>query len=469
MTPNPILVGVKIVGQPDETSVRLLGFTANDTPGQRVIDIAHTLGMSAEQFGAIGDGGTTDDTAALQKGLDTIGAAGGGALILGAKNYRHTGLVMNYPNIAIIGQGNASILSTVTNAPALIAQQEQTLLANFKILGNGVGANQDGIRSWVGTSGVSRWAAINVECNTLGSYGFYNYYGGPTLYLGPQLTGCRSISCGVGGYACGTEYTVYTNCSDALSVRGFELDAGNVCWSGGSLSNNTTGIYQPGGGNDGHGTISNVLINHCATALNIGALSGLANGMLFQGCQIFNGIILLKNTHKVHFANCFIDVDNYNFDGAVGTVFSGCTFLNAAGPNTVNNAFNAHASTTFADRWCTDLNGNASSVVANAGWSWAPRGGSATVNFATDANKTTAAADYTNDYLNVTSGVSLTATRNLIVPVSAGAQFTVFNNTTGAQSIQVIGASGTGVTIANGKRAIVRCDGTNYVRITADT
>jgi hypothetical protein len=39
----------------------------------------------------------------------------------------------------------------------------------------------------------------------------------------------------------------------------------------------------------------------------------------------------------------------------------------------------------------------------------------------------------------------------------------------GGQSLQFIGASGTGVTVANGKRAIFYFDGTNYVRVSPDT
>lgn len=65
----------------------------------------------------------------------------------------------------------------------------------------------------------------------------------------------------------------------------------------------------------------------------------------------------------------------------------------------------------------------------------------------------------------VTTG-ALTATRNLVVPLVVRT-WTVINSCTGG-SIQVIGASGTGITIATGKTAIVMCDGTNVVRITAD-
>lgn len=87
--------------------------------------------------------------------------------------------------------------------------------------------------------------------------------------------------------------------------------------------------------------------------------------------------------------------------------------------------------------------------------------------FASDANITLTHAEALNDTLEFTSGVSLTVTRNVVVPLSVK-QFTVFNNTTGGQSLQFIGATGTGITVANGKRAILHTDGTNVVRVTAD-
>jgi hypothetical protein len=86
---------------------------------------------------------------------------------------------------------------------------------------------------------------------------------------------------------------------------------------------------------------------------------------------------------------------------------------------------------------------------------------------ASDANITLTQAEASNDILDFTSSVSLTATRNVVVPL-ASKQWTVYNGTTGAQSLQFIGASGTGITVANGKRAIVYSDGTNVVRATAD-
>lgn len=87
-------------------------------------------------------------------------------------------------------------------------------------------------------------------------------------------------------------------------------------------------------------------------------------------------------------------------------------------------------------------------------------------NIASDANITLLHAEALNDILEFTS-TTLTATRNVVIPLMAK-QYTVFNNTTGAQSLQFIGASGTGITVANAKRAIIYGDGTNIVRVTAD-
>lgn len=66
-----------------------------------------------------------------------------------------------------------------------------------------------------------------------------------------------------------------------------------------------------------------------------------------------------------------------------------------------------------------------------------------------------------NLVLNVTS-VTLTDTRNLIVP-TIEKPYVVQNNTIGGQSIIVKTSGGSGVTIPNGKSAVVYVDGTNVV------
>jgi hypothetical protein len=96
--------------------------------------------------------------------------------------------------------------------------------------------------------------------------------------------------------------------------------------------------------------------------------------------------------------------------------------------------------------------------------------GVATVTFPTDADRTLTASNGVSDesrnaVLVLTSGVSLTATRNLIVP-TVNKFYAVRNATSGSQSVTVKTSAGTGVTVANGYTQLMYCDGTNVVQAT---
>ena len=91
---------------------------------------------------------------------------------------------------------------------------------------------------------------------------------------------------------------------------------------------------------------------------------------------------------------------------------------------------------------------------------------SGTLHYATDSNHTMTYAEMSASVIKVVSDVTLTAQRNLVAPLVLGFQFTIENATTGGQSIQIIGATGIGVVIANGTTATVTSDGTNYVSST---
>jgi hypothetical protein len=94
--------------------------------------------------------------------------------------------------------------------------------------------------------------------------------------------------------------------------------------------------------------------------------------------------------------------------------------------------------------------------------------GRGTANFPSDANLTITLTDSVasqtarNLYINATSGVSLTATRDLIVP-TINKTYIVENNTTGSQSIRVKTSAGTGITIPNGVKAFLYVNGTNVI------
>lgn len=91
--------------------------------------------------------------------------------------------------------------------------------------------------------------------------------------------------------------------------------------------------------------------------------------------------------------------------------------------------------------------------------------GRATATFATDANLTLTLTDSNatqvarNLVLNVVSSVSLTVTRDLIVP-AIEKPYIIQNNTTGSQSIRVI-VGAASVTVPNGKTAFIYNDGTD--------
>lgn len=85
--------------------------------------------------------------------------------------------------------------------------------------------------------------------------------------------------------------------------------------------------------------------------------------------------------------------------------------------------------------------------------------------FPTDANYTLTQPEADVDVIKISAG-TITATRDFIVPIAFPKVWTVINGT--AQSVRIIGASGTGITIATVKTATVMADGTNVVRITAD-
>ena len=85
--------------------------------------------------------------------------------------------------------------------------------------------------------------------------------------------------------------------------------------------------------------------------------------------------------------------------------------------------------------------------------------------FPSDANYTLTQAEASCDIISITAG-TITTTRDFIVPISFPKVWTVINKT--AQSVRIIGATGTGITIAAAKTATVMADGTNVVRLTAD-
>lgn len=103
-------------------------------------------------------------------------------------------------------------------------------------------------------------------------------------------------------------------------------------------------------------------------------------------------------------------------------------------------------------------------LTGNIGCQGFPCVNNGTLIMPSDANYNMTAQDTSAFAVKVTSAGSLTTMRNIVYP--AGRFLVdVENATTGGQSIQVIGASGTGVVITNGQTVRVWNDGTNFVQV----
>lgn len=83
-----------------------------------------------------------------------------------------------------------------------------------------------------------------------------------------------------------------------------------------------------------------------------------------------------------------------------------------------------------------------------------------------DADITATQQEYAGQVVELTFS-GWTAARNLILPLYRGMRRHVVNAT--GYAVTVKGSSGTGVTIASARSATVYCDGTKWVRLTADT
>lgn len=103
-------------------------------------------------------------------------------------------------------------------------------------------------------------------------------------------------------------------------------------------------------------------------------------------------------------------------------------------------------------------------LTGNIGCAGFPCLNNGPLSLTSDANHSMTALETSAMSIVVTSTVSLTATRNLVYPAGRF-QVTVENLTTGGHGIQVIGQSGTGVTIPNGQTIAVWNDGTNFVQV----
>lgn len=82
------------------------------------------------------------------------------------------------------------------------------------------------------------------------------------------------------------------------------------------------------------------------------------------------------------------------------------------------------------------------------------------------SNYTLVTPEYYARHLTFTGAIG--AGRDVVLPLFNGAEWVVYNNTTGGFALTFKGSSGASVAVAATKTAIIRCDGTDILRVTAD-
>lgn len=84
-----------------------------------------------------------------------------------------------------------------------------------------------------------------------------------------------------------------------------------------------------------------------------------------------------------------------------------------------------------------------------------------------DANYPLTAAEARADVIHIVAGTTLTAQRDITLPLMKR-MYTVFNSSTGGFPLRFIGSSGSGVVVQNKQRAQIYFDGTNFVPVSVD-
>jgi hypothetical protein len=124
---------------------------------------------------------------------------------------------------------------------------------------------------------------------------------------------------------------------------------------------------------------------------------------------------------------------------------------------------------TLSGTWGDTVNNAISQIVdvAVAGTQTISTDADITLTLTTGTSASTGLTANSSQYAIILWTASGTATRTITVPATSKT-YVVINKTGSTQSIIVIGATGTGVTIVAGEKAVVAFDGTNYVKVASN-
>lgn len=194
--------------------------------------------FSVHEFGATGDG-TTDDTTAIQDGIDALEAHGGGILRVPSGTYKVTAtLTMSSSSAPVVIQGDSSgvfgtagaVLDVDAGVTAIEILSQRTGIRGLTITGNDTAAdtNQGVILSGHGSF------IDNCTISSFGSHGIHILSGdtGDPFTVGSRNANCWHMS----------QVRVFDNYANGIHVEGVDSNAG-YCQNLDCTGNALFGVY----------------------------------------------------------------------------------------------------------------------------------------------------------------------------------------------------------------------------------
>jgi len=318
-------------------------FNTGDTPSEpNFADfIDSVLNLEADTWD-IDVTGFTDSTAKLQAIFDA--ASDGDTVYLPKGIIYLITTVSITKQIRIIGQGTKIKLNHPIKAFSIDSDYVTIENVHFERFSGTKDANQYGI--YVNNKNnfkINRCTFINL---------YHGIYFGSTKLTGAFATSSitdsffQVLTYGILGGSEG-EYVNISGCRGYNNTNHIEFEGGNINITSCMLTLGTNGINVLTGLNDGHGIINGCEINHLTG--NALFFDSIVKGMTLSAVHVFGGDIYLKDCAGVSLINCMLDVINFNFENASGSVFSNNRHLTGF-TNIVDKSFNgAPASTVIAN------------------------------------------------------------------------------------------------------------------------
>lgn len=282
--------------------------------------------VSAEDFGAVGDG-VTNDSSAIQTALNS----GKYVALKANKTYLASGLeaVVNGGLVCFSGRAKIKVPAGAGLYGIIIRQSGFTLDGVDFEGGNlgpyNVASPTTGLRVGVSVGNVFGTGAQlqNITVQNCDIYGFdyAGLYGGEVqigFVFGKRVT-LHNVNC-YNNYVniwCSPrfEYIQATLCFGYSGFAGVIAQGGNNKFSGCSFENNYQNCQLATGENDAHGGFTNCSFNHnAAGGKGLFALD-IEYGMAFTNCFFWYGDILLQNTKGVQIRNSEIVASTITISG----------------------------------------------------------------------------------------------------------------------------------------------------------